>query len=98
MIASPFDKPSRLELSQGHRWFSLSLRERAGMRGNGSWKLQTAEVLQLALHLRIFSAFGLRISDFGFRRHFRNTLSLACDLHCRLRQTLLALHHAAAPS
>src|SRR5438046_1565564 len=28
---------------------SLSLRERAGVRGNGRWKLQTAAVLQLAL-------------------------------------------------
>src|SRR5882672_7873328 len=48
IIGSPFDNPSRLELSQRRLWFSLSLRERAGVRGNGSWKGQTAGVLQLA--------------------------------------------------
>ncbi len=51
-----FARPSLvLPLPEGEGWDE----------GNGSWKLQTAEVLQLALHLRIFSAFGLR--DFGFR-------------------------------
>ena len=51
IIGSAFVNPSRLELSQRRPWFSLSLRERAGVRGNGPLKVQTAEVLQLALDL-----------------------------------------------
>src|SRR5205823_15072978 len=50
---------------------SLSLRERAGVRGNGPWKLQMQGILQLPFALRnsdlfsltLLSAFDLRISD-----------------------------------
>src|SRR5436309_6966503 len=48
IVGSAFDNPSRLELLQRGPWFSLSLRERAGVRGNGPWKVKTAGVLQLA--------------------------------------------------
>src|SRR5882724_8525663 len=48
IIGSTLDNPSGLELSQRGPWFSLSLRERAGVRGNGAWKAQPAGVLQLA--------------------------------------------------
>src|SRR5947209_15466704 len=49
IIRNAFDNSKRLGLSQRRPWLSLSLRERAGVRGNGPWKLQTAAVLQLAL-------------------------------------------------
>src|SRR5207249_5694840 len=55
-----FENGRCLELFQRGPWFSLSLRERAGVRGNGPWKLQTAGVLRLAL--------GFRISDFIITR------------------------------
>src|SRR6266404_6991893 len=43
------DDASRSEFSQTGPWFSLSLRERAGVRGNGPSKAQSAGVLQLPL-------------------------------------------------
>src|SRR6266849_8223617 len=49
---SAFDNPSRLGLSQRGPWFSLSLRERGGVRGNALWKVKTMGVLQLALEGR----------------------------------------------
>src|SRR5437660_1263254 len=49
IIGSAFDNPGRLESSQRGHWFSLSLRERVGVRGSGLWKVQAAGVLQLAL-------------------------------------------------
>ena len=53
MIGSPFEDPSRSKSAQRGYWFSLSLRERAGVRGNGPRKVQTAgKVLQLALRFR----------------------------------------------
>ncbi len=55
IVGSGFEKASRLELLQRGPWFSLSLRERAGVRGNGPWKFQTAAVLQLASEIRNFS-------------------------------------------
>src|SRR5260221_4909815 len=52
-IARTSDNPSRLELSQDGHWFSLSLRERAGVRGNGPWKAQATGAFQLAPETRI---------------------------------------------
>src|SRR6266478_2600762 len=49
IVGSAFDNPSRLALLQRCPWFSLSLGERAGVRGNGPWKAKIAGVLQLAL-------------------------------------------------
>src|SRR6266571_3000338 len=48
IVGRAFANPSRLELLQRGPWFSLSLRERAGVRGSGPWKVKTAGVLQLA--------------------------------------------------
>ena len=53
IAGSAFDNPSRSDFLQRGPWFSLSLRERAGVRGNGPWKVKTAGVLQLALGFRI---------------------------------------------
>ena len=44
MPATYWKNQGRLELSQRGPWFSLSLRERAGVRGNGPWKVKTAEL------------------------------------------------------
>src|SRR5439155_24579211 len=49
IIGNALDNSRRLELPKSAAWFSLSPRERAGVRGNGPWKLQTAGVFQLAL-------------------------------------------------
>src|SRR6266566_3992371 len=49
LTGNALDNPSHLKLSKRGPWFSLSLRERAGVRGNGPWEVQTAGVLQLAL-------------------------------------------------
>src|SRR6266478_6045670 len=49
IIRNAFDNSKRLGLSQRRPWLSLSLRERAGVRGNGPWKLPRAGFLQLAL-------------------------------------------------
>src|SRR5207253_9871898 len=40
IVGSAFENPSRLELLQRGPWFSLSLRERAGVRGNGPWEMK----------------------------------------------------------
>ena len=51
-----YENCKRLDFANALPPISLSLRERAGVRGNRPWKLHTARVLQLAL--------GFRISDF----------------------------------
>ena len=72
-ISSAFNNPSRLELLQRGRWFSLSLRERAGVRGNGPWKLKAAGVLQFAHEIRIKLGTHLVQSDFGFSAFVRSS-------------------------
>src|SRR6266404_4547671 len=71
IICRAFDRPSGLELLQCGPWFSLSLRERAGVRGNGPRKLKTASVLQLPHELRIKPATHLVQLAFGFSAFFR---------------------------
>ena len=71
IICSAFDNPSRSELLQRGPWVSLSLRERAGVRGNGPWKLKAARVLQLAHQIRMTPGTRLVQSAFGFSALFR---------------------------
>src|SRR6266481_4096048 len=71
ILCSAFDNPSCSELLQCGPWFSLSLRERAGVRGNGPRKLKTASVLQLPHELRIKPATHLVQLAFGSSAFFR---------------------------
>src|SRR5437868_5932539 len=65
IIGSAIDNSRCSEFLQRDPWFSLSLRERAGVRGNGPWKLTIAAVLQLAQQIQIIPATRLVQSAFA---------------------------------
>src|SRR5438128_926371 len=71
IIGSVFENPSRLEVLQTDPWFSLSLRERAGVRGNGPWKVKIAAVLQSAQQIRSIPGTRLLGSAFALSAFFR---------------------------
>ena len=59
-MGSVFDNPGRLEWSQRGPWFSLSLRERVGVRGAGLGKCRQREFCNWLSDFGFPSGFGFR--------------------------------------